>query len=217
MSRRWTGRYVILWTPHQMQWPGSELTNQGAAFITYTWTSLLLDRIHTLFVFTCRHCVYLQTLFVFTCRHCLCTLYLLFTCRLYWQSCEWCADKPPSLNLHPTCKPKVSHSGGTSPCLHIKVRGREERRGKWHPWNCYHFWKETSFSLSFVWSSYVPLLCVFHSEFSERVEQQMRTQQFRNIVREVLAVSSVSIDQWFSQYYCSVSVGQSCVNWSMVC
>ena len=25
------------------------------------------------------------------------------------------------------------------PCLHIKVRGREERRGKWHPWNCYHF------------------------------------------------------------------------------
>ena len=28
------------------------------------------------------------------------------------------------------------------------------------------------------------LLCVLLSEFSERVEQQMRTQQLRNIVRE---------------------------------
>ena len=43
-------------------------------------------------------------------------------------------------------------------------------------------WKKTSFSLSAF--SNGSLLCVLLSEFSERVEQQMRTQQFRNIVRE---------------------------------
>lgn len=79
----------------------------------------------------------------------------------------------------------MSHLGGTSVPSHQGEREGGEESAT--PGTV----TTESFSLSLVCSSNVPLLCVFHSEYSERVEQEMRTQQFGKIVREVLAMVSI--------------------------